>query len=137
MQTSLKTKHIPLTDAMEAYIAKKLVMHVHRASGGGDIPAASLVIEIGKNSRHHRKGAVWQADATLQWGKEVLRAETVGENFQETVDLLEDELVREINTFKGKRSATNRRGARRAKKNVTIAKAARFYRKGRIREEGR
>lgn len=136
MQITIKTKFVSLTDTMKAYVEEKLVAHVRRASGG-DVPTASLDIEVGRSSRHHRKGAVWQAQATLRQGKDVLRAEAAGENFQEAVDLLENELIREVNTYKGKQSAITRRGARRAKKDATIAKAARFYRKGRIREEGR
>lgn len=137
MQTTIKTKNVSLTDAMETYITEKLLARVRRMVGRTDMLTSTLVIEVGKDSRHHRKGAVWLAEATMQWGKEVLRLEVVGESFQEAVDLLENELIREITKFKGRRSALNRRNARTAKKNATIAKAARFYRKGRIREEGK
>ncbi|TSC79507.1 MAG: Sigma 54 modulation protein/ribosomal protein S30EA [Parcubacteria group bacterium Gr01-1014_29] len=137
MITTLKTKNISLSETMNISIEEKIAKQVVKALGAMDEPAASLKIEVGRASRHHRKGAVWQADATLEWGKETLRAETAGETFQEAVDILEEELVRAVKTFKGKRVAAARRGARRAKKNATIAKAARFYRKGRIREEGR
>src|SRR3989344_4926170 len=65
-----------------------------------------------------------------------LYAEASGESFQEAVDFLAEELMREVKKSKEKENAQERRGARRAKKNATIAKAARFYRKGRIREEG-
>jgi len=121
---------------MQTYITEKLLTRVRRLVEHTDMFASTLIIEAGKDSRRHKKGAIWLAEATMQWGKEVLRLEASGESFQEAVDLLENEIVREITKFKGKRSALDRRNARVAKKNATIAKAARFYRKGRIREEG-
>ena len=136
MQTIIKTKNVSLTDAMQTYITEKLLTRVRRLVEHTDMFASTLIIEAGKDSRRHKKGAIWLAEATMQWGKEVLRLEASGESFQEAVDLLENEIVREITKFKGKRSALDRRNARVAKKNATIAKAARFYRKGRIREEG-
>jgi ribosomal subunit interface protein len=137
MKTTLKVKNVSLTEAMEAYVEEKITSSVKKALGTMDTPAVKLHIEAGLGSRHHRKGDVWQAQATLQWGKQTLRAETSGESFQAAVDLLKEEFVREVKKRKGKQGAQARRGARRAKKNATVAKAARFYRTGRIREEGR
>ncbi len=137
METVLKTKSVPLTEAMRSYIEEKLPQHIEKIAGRRHTAEAVLAIEVGRSTRHHRKGDVWQAKATIQWGKELLRAETAGESFQEVVDLLEEELVREIKKTKGKEHAQELRGARHAKKNATIAKVARFYRKGRIREEGK
>jgi len=137
MGTILKTKNISLTEAMRLYIEEKISQRVERVVGKQSASEVVLAIEVGRSTLHHRKGAVWEAKATLQWGKELLRAETAGENFQEVVDFLEEELIREVKKYKGKENTQERRGARRAKKNATIAKAARFYRKGRIREEGK
>ena len=137
MKIALKTKNVSLTDAMQAYIEEKIQEQVGKILAKQQAAETVLALEVGRDTRHHRKGDVWVAKGTLRWGKEALRAESRGESFQEWVDFLEDELLREIKTMKGKQSAEERRGARRAKKNATIAKAARFYRKGRIREEGK
>ena len=122
---------------MKLYVEEKISQHVGKVMGKQGVSEAILVVEVGRSTQHHRKGAVWQAKATVQWGKELLRAETKGESFHEAVDFLEEELVREVKKSKGKEHVQERRGARRAKKNATIAKAARFHRKGRIREEGK
>lgn len=137
MQTILKTKNISLTEAMRSYIEEKITRRVEKVVGSHRLSEPMLALEVGRDTRHHRKGVIWEAKATYNWGKEVLRAEAEGESFQEVVDFLEEDFIREVKKWKGKQSAQARRGARRAKKNATIAKAARFYRKGRIREEGK
>lgn len=137
METILKTKNISLTDAMRLYIEEKISNHVEKVAGKQYAFGIMLAVEVGRSTRHHRKGVVWEAKATIQWSKELLRAEALGESFQEVVDFLREELVREVKKSKGKEHAQERRGARRAKKNATIAKVAQFRRKGRIREEGK
>src|SRR3989338_727650 len=137
METILKKKNISLTDAMRLYVEEKIVDRVEKVAGKPHASDMVLAVEVGRSTRHHRKGAVWEAKATIQWSKELLRAETAGESFQEVVDFLEEELIREVKKSKGKEHAQERRGARRAKKNATIAKVAQFRRKGRVREEGK
>ena len=46
------------------------------------------------------------------------------------------ELEREILAYKSRLRALEKRGARRLKKDMRLDPAARFYRKGRMREEG-
>lgn len=137
MQTTIKTTTGTLTDGMRLYIQEKIIHPASHALGSAHSAACHLDIEVGRITRHHRKGGVWRAEASLFLGKRNLRAEATGESFQETVDILESELVPEIKKFKGKGMALAHRNARNAKKNATIAKAARFHRKGRIREEGK
>lgn len=136
MKTILKTKNTSLTNAMRLYIEEKISNHAEKVAGKQYASDMMLAIEVGRSTQHHRKGVVWEAKATIQWSKELLRAKTVGESFQEVVDFLREELVREIKKSKEKEGAEQRRGARRAKKNATIAKVARFHKKRRVREEG-
>jgi len=137
MKTILTAKNVALSEAMAVYVEQKLFEPARKVMGSMDAPAFTLAVEVGKESRHHRKGLVWEAEATFRIGSEVLRAEARGETFQEAVDILENGITQEVKKMKGKRSAVSIRGARQAKKNATVAKAARFFRKGRIREEGK
>ncbi len=137
MKTTIKSKNVAFSDAMKVYAEEKLVFPLQKVLGNINTLASALAIEVGKESRHHRKGLVWDAEATLRMGRNVLRAEARGETFQEAVDILQNEITREVKKLKGKRSAGIIKGARQAKKNATVAKAARFFRKGRIREEGK
>jgi len=115
---------------------EKIFKPVKKVFGDQHMPDMVLALEVGRSTRHHRKGSVWEAKATIQWNNELLRAETAGESFYEVVDLLEEEFMREIKNSKGKEYAQERRGARRAKKKATIANIAQFSHKGRTREEG-
>ena len=67
---------------------------------------------MGRITRHHRHGKVFRAEANLTAGSQNLYADAVGEDLHEAIDLLEEELRREIKKFKNKRIALERKGAR-------------------------
>jgi len=66
----------------------------------------ALNIEVGKTTRHHKTGKVFRAETNLKIGKTLLRAEALGESLNEAIDLLEEELEREIKKFKEKSTIT-------------------------------
>ena len=125
MNATLKAKNTTLSDSMKAYVGEKIMASVEKIAKGNRIDAVLMDIEVGKTSRHHKKGLVWEAQATVHMDADMFRAEAEGESFQEAVDLLEGELLREIKKMKGKKTTVMRKGARRAKQNATIAKSAR------------
>lgn len=137
MQTSLKATNLTLTEGIEHYVEEKLTAGAARLLGKADAPYALLSLELARATKHHQKGMVWRAEATLQLAKHTLRAEAWGEGLHEAIDLLADEVKREIKRFKGKADAKERRTARVLKKRMTIARAARPRRRTRTREEGR
>lgn len=126
MQTTTKATSVSLTAAMQTYIFEKITEPVSRVLGSTDTSASRCDIEVGRTTRHHRKGEIWRAEVSLFLGKNALRAEAHGKSFGEAVDILKSEITREIKKFKGKGTATERKGARRAKNNATIANAARL-----------
>lgn len=136
MHFVLKATKVKITPSMEVYIEEKLYKTAERLAGRTNAPSAKMVLEVGKPSRHHKKGEVWQADATIYFGGKSLRAETTGETFQAAIDLLEGELMREVVAFKGKAEAISKRSARKFKKELKLSPAAKIKRKGRVREEG-
>ncbi|MBI4121467.1 MAG: HPF/RaiA family ribosome-associated protein [Candidatus Ryanbacteria bacterium] len=113
MRIIFKGKNTAITPALRVYIQEKLVLPVERLSVEG---ATLLEIEVSRTTRHHRKGHVWWAEANLTVGKRVLRAEHDGEDPREVVDLVEEELKREIKSFKGKSKTQEIRGARKLKR---------------------
>lgn len=118
MLVSLKGTNIQVMESTTEYVDRKLVRTVERFMSG-EGAAASLKIEVGRTTRHHRKGKVFRAEANLSFGKKVLYAEAFGETLNEAIDLLEEELEREIKRFKGKRRALMLKGARRLKEEAT------------------
>ena len=136
MRTTIRQKNLSITPSLRSYIEKKIILPVRKLFeevSAADFPILDL--EFARTTRHHRKGKVYYAEATLTIGKTVLRAEVDDEDIRAACDILHDALAREILRFKGRTTAQNRRVARQAKKE-RYASEARLYRKGRIREEG-
>lgn len=116
MRIIWKGKNTELTPALKAYIESKLVGPTGKLLAAQEANDPMLEIEIARTTRHHRKGQVWWAEANLTIGKQLIRAEHSGEDPREVVDLIEDELTREIKSFKGKLKTKQIRGARKIKR---------------------
>lgn len=114
MRVSLKGTNLALLESTREYVDKKLVRMVERFLVRDGEPL-TLDIEVGKTTKHHRTGPYFRAEANLSVGKKLLRAEASGENLNEAVDLVEEELEREIKKFKERNRALMLKGARRLK----------------------
>lgn len=138
MKITIRQKDLEITPSLQEYIEKKIVQPVQKflkRSAATDLPV--LDIEVGRTTKHHHKGNVFHASATLTLGKRVIRADATGVDIHIACDTLENELKREIDTFKSKTSAVQKRASRAVKEQVRYTKAARIKQKGRVREEGR
>lgn len=116
MRVTIRHKNIDITPALQNYIELKIINPARRFLEGGiyqELPILDL--EFSRLTRHHRKGKVYYAEANLSLGKTVLRAEVEEEDIRACCDLLEEELKREINGFKNRRAALEKRKARSAK----------------------
>lgn len=130
MRVLIKSTNIELTPAIENYIERKLVKCAERlvkAYKSPDLP--TLDIEVGKSTKHHKKGKVYYAEVNLSLdGKKILRSRVNSEDLYTACDLAKDELEREIVSFKEKRDAVQKRGARKAKREFRFDPAARLNR---------
>lgn len=115
MRVQLKGTHTSLTPSIKVYIDEKLVRSVSKLFGNKESDHF-LEIEFERTTRHHHKGKIWRAEANLTFGKKMIRAEAFGEDPREAIDILEEELKREVKTFKEKSTTRERRGARKIKK---------------------
>lgn len=115
---SIKGQNIALTDSIVDTIEKKLV-GLSKLTERME-PMAELAVEVGKSTKHHKKGPFWRAEATLQVAHKVLRAECTDIGLYGAIDLLKDELARQIIQHKEKGKAKARRGARIAKKMKSV-----------------
>ncbi len=115
MQLSLKGTNIKLLESTKEYVDKKLVHAVEKFLSVKDGDQMALDVEVEKTTKHHQKGKIFRAEANLSIGKKMLRAEALGENLNEAIDLLEDELGLEIKKFKDRRRSLMLKGARKAK----------------------
>ena len=112
MKIIVETVHTELTPALTAYIKEKLepvgklLRSLERRS------ESQLAVEVGKTTRHHRKGPVFRAEANLKIGGTMLRGEANEEDIRKAIDVLKDELKQEIIRFKEKNAAQSRRRSR-------------------------
>ncbi|MBI4133195.1 ribosome-associated translation inhibitor RaiA [Candidatus Uhrbacteria bacterium] len=83
-------------------------------------PMAELSVEVGKTTRHHKKGLIWRAEVMLRVPHAVLRAEATEIGLYGAIDLVKDELERQIKQYKEKTLTRVRKGARRAKKLTSL-----------------
>jgi ribosomal subunit interface protein len=61
---------------------------------------AEIHLEIGRTSKHHRKGEVYKAVANLQLPKKMLRAEEYAEDVRTAIDQARTTLRGEIDKYK-------------------------------------
>lgn len=137
MRLIIRQKNLKITPALDAYIGMKILKPIRRILEklrGAEFMIVDL--EIARTTRHHRKGKIYRALVNLSLGGKLIRAEAEDEDVRAAIDLLSEEIEREVKTYRGKNRAVLLRGARQAKKDLRFDPAARFYRRGRIREEG-
>ncbi|MBI2639287.1 MAG: ribosome-associated translation inhibitor RaiA [Candidatus Sungbacteria bacterium] len=139
MRFTLTCRNLKLNRSIGVYAREKIAKLFGKLFKDPRITQAAIIdIEFSRLTRHHRKGMVWKADAVvaLPQQKGPLYAEAVDEDIHSAIDLLSEEIERELQRYKGKSQALARRGARLAKKDLRFDPSARMFRKGRIRDEG-
>lgn len=108
-----KLTKIAATPAINAYIEAKFG-HLDKFLGDMRTPR-DCVIEIGKTTKHHKKGDVFRAEADLVLPHKIIRAEAETPDLYTSIDLLETELQRQIRVFKGKAKTIMLKGARKVR----------------------
>src|SRR3989338_7729496 len=111
MIVSIKSTNIEISAPTRDYLDEKIVRLVEKLIKKED-GLIKLDLEVGRITRHHKQGKVFRAEANLSIGSRNLYADAVGEDLREAIDLLEEELEKEIKKFKEKRTAQERQGAR-------------------------
>lgn len=147
MKIVIKTKNIRLSQSLRDFIEEKIrslekfsrIFYTeqyfnHFFSKGK--PRIEAWLEIGKESLHHKKGPIFWAECQMRFPKKSLRSTAWAEDLKLAISEVKDELQRELKQYKERLSSLTKRRARVLKKELKLSPSARFYRKGRIREEG-
>lgn len=87
---------------------------------------AEARIDVGRITRGQKQGNVFRAEVNLKIDGQLFRAEQQEEDLLAAIDVVKDELKREIYHFKDKKMTLFRRGARAWKKQWSITSPARF-----------
>ncbi|KKR49122.1 MAG: Ribosomal subunit interface protein [Candidatus Magasanikbacteria bacterium GW2011_GWC2_40_17] len=113
MQITIKATGIELTQAITNYVNEKiggLEKYLKRLDQG----SVEARVEVGKITKHHNKGDIFRAEINLTVPGKVLRAEEENSNLYAAIDLMHDEIKRQIVSFKEKGIEKNVRQARKS-----------------------
>ncbi len=113
MKTNIKGTNIELTGAINDYLADKL-SHLEKLVDHNNEEVVAQV-ELGKDTKHHKHGEVFRAEINLHLPGKVLRAVAMSADLYAAIDEMKDEIVREVNTNRGKAEARHKRGGREVK----------------------
>ncbi|MFH1253738.1 MAG: ribosome-associated translation inhibitor RaiA [Candidatus Uhrbacteria bacterium] len=99
--TAIKATNMEMTEAIENYVREKLESLDKLMVDFQPEPEAG--VEVGKTSDHHAKGPFFFAEANLSVpGNNLLRARVEVEDLYEAIDLMKDDLRRQVVDFKDK-----------------------------------
>ncbi|MCX6702665.1 MAG: ribosome-associated translation inhibitor RaiA [Candidatus Wolfebacteria bacterium] len=100
MNINIKATNIDITPSIREYAETKigsLSKFIERSEKEGGV---KVEIEIGRLTRHHRKGDVFYAEAMVYLPKRILRAENSGPDLRAGIDEVKDKLKIEIEKYK-------------------------------------
>jgi putative sigma-54 modulation protein len=109
MNIQIKGTGIELTPAISAYVDKRLDS-VEKYFEKGGMP--NMFVEIGKASGHHKSGEIFRAEVRIGGAGQDVYAVSNAVDLYAAIDMVKDEIVREITKVKGKRETLMRKGGR-------------------------
>ncbi len=102
MKINIKATNIELTPSLRALINKKLRTLSSRIAKQEKEGMAQLYVEIGRQSRHHHKGAIFYAEANLELSGKIIRATHTDTTMQKSITAIKNILKERIETNRGK-----------------------------------
>jgi len=137
MEIIIKGTKIKLTESLKDFIEEKIrdLEKFFEFKVKEDFEVKAF-IEIGKLSKHHRRGDVFCAECQIFLPGKGVRSVAEKEDLKLAICEVRDELQRQLEKYKKAQMQKTARGKRRIKKDLKLSREARFYRKGRILEEG-
>ncbi len=117
MQINLQSKGIEITGAIKDYVVKrvtnleKLLLKMEQAGG-----EAMVSFEVSKNTNLHKAGSVFHADCRIQVKGEEFYGSADEEDLYASIDVVKENLFREISKNKDRKQTLFKRGAASVKK---------------------
>ncbi len=125
MKIILKATNTKLSPSINEYIDEK-IGGLDKFLEKFDPELIEARVEVGKITRGQRQGDIFRAEVNLKIDGHLIRAENTEESLLAAIDLVKDELQREIRQYKDKQETKFIRGARSWKKFWRINPLARF-----------
>ncbi len=112
MNINIKTTNFSLTEAISDYASKRLEAISALVK---DDPAVQCDIELARTTNHHKNGDVFKAEIHIVGKDKDLYASCEEEDLYKAIDMVRDEMLREVKNTKEKRQSLIRRGGAKLK----------------------
>lgn len=108
MEIIIKTKNLDLTPSLQQFIEEKIgslkkFLDVFKKEETGKT-LSEIFVEVQKATMHHRKGDVFVAEAKIYLPGRSLIAKVTGDDMENAIVELKDELQQEIKKYKVKKT---------------------------------
>jgi len=113
MRINEKGTNMKITAEVKDYLYKKLA-HLEKFINSGD-SSVLCSVELGKISKHHKKGDVFRTEINLHIAGKNLRAVSEMDDLYASIDLAKDEMVRELQINKEKKVSRIKKGGAKIK----------------------
>ncbi len=117
MNIITKTKNVELTDSLKSLVDKKIGA-LAKFVKVLQKDAVEVFVELEKETKHHRKGDIFLAEATLHLPGKSLVARSHGQDLGKAILKIKHELEREIRKYKTKTVELPRRKYRKVKQQI-------------------
>jgi ribosomal subunit interface protein len=115
MNINIKTTNITLTPAITDYTYKRLEKIGKLVEND---PTVQCDVELARTTEHHNKGEIFRAEIHIVGTGKNLFACANKEDLYSAIDVVQEEILRELRTGKGKRISLIRRSGARVKNMV-------------------
>lgn len=115
MEMHIKTTNLTLTPMIEKWVLDKIATLNKFITNLDKKGVVECWVEIGKTTKHHRKGDVFKAEINISLPGNLLRVDVVEKNLKLAIARAKDEMQRQLKKYKGGMQAKQRRGARNIK----------------------
>ena len=108
---TLKATNLEMTEAIRAYVEEKILpLEKHLTQVGSP---HDLHLELGRTTNHHKGGNVFRAEARLNIPGHGFYADAESQDLYASIDMLRDELDRQLRDYTEKfRNKNRKEGAR-------------------------
>ena len=110
MKINIKATGIELTQAISDYVYKR-IFSIEKYLDQKNNPDIVAQVEVGRSTRHHKAGNIFRAEIHIMGINLDAYAVSEMEDLYAAIDIVKDEIVRNIVHLKGKRETLSRKGA--------------------------
>ncbi len=125
MKIIIKATNTKLSPSINQYIEEK-VGGLRKFLKKIDPETIEARVEVGRITRGQQQGNIFRAEVNLDIDGHFIRAEQTGESLYAAIDLVKDDLYREVRRYKDKKTTNFIRGARSWKKFWRLNPLSRF-----------